>query len=56
VARQKEGRRVLDKPEAIRQRLRARFARGPSGEGRVGVVLNGSAQELQALGVIVAPE
>ena len=27
VARQEEGRLVLEKPEAIRQRLRARFAR-----------------------------
>jgi AbrB family looped-hinge helix DNA binding protein len=30
VARQEEGRLVLEKPEAIKQRLRARFARVPA--------------------------
>ena len=30
VARQEDGRLVLEKPEAIKQRLRARFARVPA--------------------------
>ncbi|MBM5818391.1 MAG: AbrB family transcriptional regulator [Cyanobacteria bacterium K_Offshore_surface_m2_239] len=36
VARQEEGRLVLDKPEASKQRLRARFARVPAEQQLVG--------------------